>query len=323
MDEPSGNLLAEQPLATVILFRQQKRAALRAIANMFIGPDARLRFIWRAVIFVALTLVVENYLLDPLFAIAARAFHLARGLSAPGVAFGEFENLLVALICTAPFAFYERRRIGSYGLPPRGAFGGRTGEGFAVGTIFAGAVALGMIALGGMQVHGLNLAGSAVLLSALAWLGANILVGVAEELYFRGYFLRVLWRSIGFWPASAAIALVFAADHYFFKPGENVWDVITLVAFSLLCCYSVLKTGTLWFAVGLHIAFDFMQLFVIGTPNGEQVPVGRLLNVTFNGPAWLTGGVLGTEASWLMYPGFVLAFLYVGWRYRGQELTEP
>jgi hypothetical protein len=50
-------------------------------------------------------------------------------------------------------------------------------------------------------------------------------------------------------------------------------------------------------AVGWHAGFDFGQLFLIGTRNGGQTPVGRLFNVTFPGPAWLNGGELGTEAS--------------------------
>ena len=93
--------------------------------------------------------------------------------------------------------------------------------------------------------------------------------------------------------------------------------MITLVSLSLMMSYSVLRTGTLWFAVGFHIAFDYMQLFVIGTPNGSQLPVGRLLDVRFDGPWWLTGGELGTEASFLMYPAIALLWLYVWWRYRG------
>src|SRR3979411_2105774 len=156
----------------------------------------------------------------------------------------------------------------------------------------AGSVAASMYLLGGMHIHGLATAGSALALSALAWLGANICVGVAEEFWFRSYFLQALWKSLGFWPASIVIALIFAADHYFFKTGENVWDVITLVSLSLMMCYSVLRTGTLWFAVGFHIAFDYMQLFVIGTPNGARVPQGRLLDTSFDGPAWLSGGEL-------------------------------
>jgi uncharacterized protein len=102
-------------------------------------------------------------------------------------------------------------------------------------------------------------------------------------------------------------------------PGENIWDVISLMSLSLFTCYSVLRTGTLWFAAGFHAAFDYMQFFVIGTPNGEQVPEGRLLDVTFQGAAWLTGGVLGTEASWLMYPAIALGWFYVWWRSRAHR----
>jgi len=91
------------------------------------------------------------------------------------------------------------------------------------------------------------------------------------------------------------------------------------VSLSLMMCYSVLRTGTLWFAVGFHISFDYMQLFVIGTPNGARLPQGRLLEATFNGPAWLTGGALGTEASFLMYPTIALLWLYVGWRFRADR----
>jgi hypothetical protein len=176
-----------------------------------------------------------------------------------------------------------------------------------------------MYLLGGMQIHGLATTGSALAHAALVWLAANILVGVAEELLFRSYLLQTLWKSIGFWPASLVIALIFTADHYFFKTGENIWDVITLMSLSLMLCYAVLRTGTLWFAVGFHISFDYMQLFLIGTPNGARLPEGRLLDASFHGPAWLTGGLLGTEASFLMYPLIALVWVYIGWRFRGDR----
>lgn len=83
----------------------------------------------------------------------------------------------------------------------------------------------------------------------------------------------------------------------------------------MFVCFTVLRTGSLWFAVGLHVAFDYMQFFVIGTRNGSQVPVAHLLNASFPGPAWVNGGSLGTEASFLMYPLFVLAFAYVALRF--------
>jgi uncharacterized protein len=181
-------------------------------------------------------------------------------------------------------------------------------------------VAAGMYFLGGMQVRGFANVGASLALAALAWAAANICVGLAEELWFRGYLLQTLGKSIGFWNAAIVISLLFTADHYFFKAGENIWDVITLMSLSLLLCYSVRKTGSLWFAVGFHTAFDYMQLFVIGTPNGARVPQGRLLDSSFEGPAWLTGGVLGTEASFLMYPAIALLWAYVWRRYRYSQL---
>jgi membrane protease YdiL (CAAX protease family) len=251
------------------------------------------------------------------FGLLAGRLGLAGGLTAANIAMQECEELTAALLCTGIFALYERRRLDSYGLPLARAFGARTWEGALVGLAMAGAVAVGMYLLGGMQIHGFATTGSALALSALAWLGANICVGVAEEMWYRSYLLETLWKSIGFWPASIVIALIFTADHYFFKTGENIWDVITLVSLSLMVCYSVLRTGTLWFGVGFHIAFDYAQLFIIGTPNGARVPQDALFDASFHGPAWVTGGELGTEASFLMYPAIALAWLYIWWRFRG------
>lgn len=286
------------------------------MSGFILNDENRLRYIWRALLFAALAIWVAQPLMDLLFSLAGAPLHLSGGLTAGAVALNEFENFLIALLCTLPFALYEHRGIGSYGISLRRAFDWPLLEGLASGVAMTGFVALSMLLLGGMQVHGLALAPNMLAASALAWLGANILVGIGEEYFFRGYFLQALWKSIGFWPAAIVISLVFAADHYFFKAGENIWDVITLVSISLLMCYTVLKTGSLWFAIGSHISFDFVQLFVIGTPNGSKLPEGRLLDVTFHGPAWLTGGVLGTEASWLMYPALALVWLYVWWRYR-------
>jgi uncharacterized protein len=297
---------------------------LQKLRNSFIGSDGKLRPMWRAALYYAAGTWVIFPVLDWCFASFAERMHLTPGLAPGNIAFGELSrNFLAALICTGAFALYERRRVDSYGLPVNRAFSWQTFEGGAAGILLAAAVAMGMISLGGMQIKGLAGSGSALLLSALAWFGANLCVGLAEEFWFRSYLMQTLWKSIGFWAAAVVVALIFAAEHYFFKPGENLWDVITLVSLSLLLSYSLLRTGTLWFAVGFHSAFDYMQLFVIGTPNGGQVPVGRLLDVRFHGPDWLTGGVLGTEASFLMYPAIALIWLYVWRRYRAEPPLRP
>ena len=299
------------------LFERLQRGPMGSgkISRVLTGADGKLRPIVRALIYSALAfwLLSADEFLGPPLRRAATELH-ATGLSPGREAFYETVNLLTALILTWIFASYEGRRADEYGLPLGQAFGARFWEGFAIGVVNAGAVAAGMIALGGMTVHGLALHGTMILWATLAWLGSNVLVGVAEEYLFRGYLLQTLWKSLGFWPAAVLIALWFGADHYFFKRGENVWDLISLVSLGIWLCYSVLRTGSLWLAAGYHAAFDFMQLFVIGTRNGSIAPVNHLLSTSFQGPAWLTGGVLGTEASFFMYPSIALMFLYIGWR---------
>jgi membrane protease YdiL (CAAX protease family) len=297
--------------------------AQATVARFFIDRQRMVQPLWRAILWAVLVVFVAMPLLGKLLDLILGPNPGDFEFSASSIAIAEGFNFTCALIVTALFAWYEGRRIDSYGMPIGEALKRPTWDGFAVGIIQPAIVASVMIAYGAMQIRGLAQPGTAALISALAWLGANICIGIAEEFIFRGYFLQTLWKAIGFWPAAAVVAVIFAGVHYALKPGENVADMITLVSFSVLCCYSVLRTGNLWFAVGFHIAYDFMQLFVIGTPNGGQIPVGRLLDVSFNGPAWLTGGALGTEASWLGYPLDVAAFLFIWWRYRKNPDFKP
>jgi len=57
--------------------------------------------------------------------------------------------------------------------------------------------------------------------------------------------------------------------------------------------------------VGLHAAFDWGETFLFSVPDSGIIAPGHLLNASFHGPAWLTGGTVGPEAS-------VMAFAVVG-----------
>ncbi len=293
------------------------------MSGVVFGDDRKLRPIWRAILYVLAVVVAIQVLFV--------AMNAVLGPPPPGplpfdpldLSLAEGVNLAAAVLVTGLFAWRERRRIDSYGLPVGRALNSPTFEGFLIGILQSGLIALAMYAFGAMRIHGLALSGPGIATSAAAWLGACLCIGIGEEYLFRGYLLQSLWKAVGFWPASIVIAAVFAGVHYLLKPGENAADLIALVSFSLLCCYAVRRTGNLWFAVGLHVAYDFMQLFVIGTPNGGQIPFGRLFDSSFNGPAWLTGGSLGTEASWLACPLDLLAFAYIWWRFRGQPSFGP
>jgi len=288
------------------------------IASIFIGP-AGLRAGWRFLLFALgielATLVVEA----PLGQVLARYFAInVRELSAPALLIGEFVFFLSVLLVTGIAALAERRRIDSYGLPIGQAFGKFFWKGMLAGLLVVFFVAAAMILSGAMVLHGLALHGSNIALLPLLWFVANILIGLNEEYTFRGYGLQSLWRGAGFWPAALITTAIFAGDHLE-KPGENAIDIGMIFFLGLILCLSVRKTGSLWWAVGWHTGFDFGQLFLIGTRNGGQTPVGRLFNVTFPGPAWLNGGELGTEASIFMVPAAIATLIYVIWFLRGSR----
>ncbi len=75
----------------------------------------------------------------------------------------------------------------------------------------------------------------------------------------------------------------------------------------MLYCVTVLRTGTIWFAIGVHTAFDFAETFLF-SPSGGLGVSGHLLDSSLHGPAWLTGGVAGPEASLNGVLVFVLLF---------------
>ena len=286
--------------------------ARSSVVSIFFGADG-LRAGWRFLLF-ALAIEAGVFVVEePLAQILARQFAInPRELSAPALLIGEFVFCLSVFLVTGIFALAERRRIDSYGLPIEQAFRKFFWKGIFAGLLVVLFVAAAMILSGAMVLHGLALHGSDLARLTLLWFVGNILIGLSEEYTFRGYALQALWRGAGFWPAALITTAIFAGDHLE-KPGENAMDIGMIFFLGLILCLSIRKTGSLWWAVGWHAGFDFGQLFLIGTRNGGQTPVGRLFNVTFPGPTWLNGGELGTEASIFMVPAAIATLIYVMW----------
>ena len=279
--------------------------------RMFAGAEG-LRHGWRFALFV-LAIWLVSRLVEPLIPQLRAGLGInPEELSAPSLILAELIGLLEVLAVTFIAALLERRRIDDYGLPLRQAFGTLYWKGAIAALAVVVFVSAAMILCSGMKVLGLAMPAKQAVTSGLLWMLAMILVGLEEEYLFRGYALQSLWRGAGFWPAALITTALFAGLHLS-KPHENAMDIGMIFLLGLAMCLSVRRTGTLWWAAGWHAAFDFGQFFLIGTHNGGQEPEGHLLNVVFSGPAWITGGELGTEASAFMIPAAFATFVYAGW----------
>lgn len=166
------------------------------------------------------------------------------------------------------------------------------GAGLLAGTALI-SLAVGLIALlGGYRVTGFS--ASPQLLAPLA---IGIGAGVIEEILFRGILLRVLDAWLGSWAALGITSLLFGLIHMT-NPGASLVTALGLVIEAgILLGAAYLLTRRLWFAIGLHIAWNAVQAGVFSsTVSGTGEQRGLLL-AEMDGPAWLTGGAMGIEGS--------------------------
>jgi len=233
---------------------------------------------------------------------------------------GRTASLLIAFFSVWLMAKIERRSFLSYGLTRERASLGLFFEGSLWGILSISVVVLLIRLFGGYSIRGVSLHGREILLFAAVWALAFFIASLFEELVFRGYDLFTLESGIGFWPAAVVLSLFFGfVLHFAMKPGETWVDGLSVSLIGLFFCLTVRRTGNLWFAIGWHFAFNFGSLFLYGFPNtgNKGLPLTtRLFDSSVQGPAWLTGGPMGAEASAFVFPMIALLFLAFHLRFR-------
>jgi uncharacterized protein len=224
-----------------------------------------------------------------------------------GIGFGA------AIVASFAAGATQRKRLRDYGFAAGGALRNLlAGSAWGLGAV---ALVIGAIAaLGGFTVHGFHLHGTTLLGYAAGWLAAMFVLGASEEATFRATGMFTLGDAMGIWPAAVVTTLIFSALHYFGKPNESVADALSVGLLGFFMAFTIVRTGSIWWAVGFHALFDYAALVLAGAPNtgneGGRPLSTRLLETRFHGAEWLTGGVTGIEASWLIFP--VIAILFLG-----------
>jgi membrane protease YdiL (CAAX protease family) len=236
-------------------------------------------------------LVVEFALLFAAMAVLQIAVATVIGQDQPGLvqlAMSLIAHTLLLLAYAGIVRFIERRPVAELEL-------GRAVSELPLG-LLAGAllfaITVGILALLGFY-HVVGVNRWTVILPVLA---GNIASGVVEELWFRGLLFRLVEEWLDAWWALALSALLFGLLHLL-TPSATLWAglAIALEAGILLAATYVL-TRRLWLAIGTHIAWNFVQGGVFGVAVSGGTSSG-LLNSTLTGPALLSGGAYGAEAS--------------------------
>lgn len=282
------------------------------MTRVFLGPDG-LRVGWRLILAISLWYVFSS-LLPVLVLWIPSVREMVQNIAAPErvvltpafVLFAEGLPAVAALLAGLVMSRIESRSFAQYGLPGRVAFGKRFWQGalfgFAMISLLMGLIA----ALHGYSVSGVDLQAFPALRYALLYFAAFIGVAVFEEFVFRGYLQSTLQLATGFWPAAVVLAAAFGVTH-FSNPGERTFGVVMAACFGLLVAFTLWRTGSIWFAIGLHSAWDWGETYFYSVRDSGVPASGHFLRSDFHGPAWLTGGSVGPEGSALSFAVLILA----------------
>jgi uncharacterized protein len=260
--------------------------------RLFLGPNG-IRAGWRLLIYLIFTIVlicVLTYVVLHIPPWQIPVFRLGELLPR------ELIEVFATLTAAAIMARLERRPFGSYGLPWKRALGARFCEGAAWGFTALTVILLILRTTRSFSFGSVELHGRQFLFYALGWGASFLAVGLYEEFSFRGYPQFTLATGMGFWPAAFLLSAIFGGLHLF-NPGENLLGAAQVFLVALLFCLTLRRTGDLWFAVGLHAAWDWAETFFYGVPDSGFQGRGHFLNPMVHGPTWLTGGSVGPEGS--------------------------
>jgi membrane protease YdiL (CAAX protease family) len=202
-------------------------------------------------------------------------------------------QLLAAVLVWCGYRLYVRRieKRPLRELAPQDMVRG-LGSGLLLGAALVMLTFAALAALGAYRFDGVN-AFSALLLVPLAEL---VLVGLAEEMVFRGVIFGVTERSLGSKAAIGVSAFVFSLAHLP-NDGVSLLAIAVIVAVGVMQGAIYLATRSLWACIGVHIAWNYCvgQVFsssVSGHAAGDGLLRGELV-----GSSLLTGGAFGVEGS--------------------------
>jgi membrane protease YdiL (CAAX protease family) len=313
LNEFAREPLSESPIAS------PQPSALRRV---FIGADG-LRAGWSLLIFIALLAAIlfcTHFIMHrfhPVHQDAAAAFTLRFTLLNEGI------PLLATLLVTWIMSKIEHRPNSIYGL------GGQSKMSHFIAGLAWGVTLLSLLVLilwktGLLVIDSRLLFGANALRHGAAWLVGFFVIGLLEEYLTRGYLLFTLARGIagiyrwifktrhsatlGFWSAAIILSLLFGLGHGK-NPGESPLGLLSAGLASMVFCLSLWRTGSLWWAIGLHTSWDWAQSFLYGVADSGTMIKSHLLATHPVGKPLMSGGATGPEGS--IYCLLVLALIAV------------
>jgi membrane protease YdiL (CAAX protease family) len=239
---------------------------------------------------------------------------LAEHVLPPGANAMALGNLAVAGVMLASYKLVARhigeRRHDDLSGPGAVA---QLAAGVALGALLLALIVGIAAALGVYQVVGSGDAAN----SGVAIINQGIVPAVAEEILYRAILFRWVEELAGSWIALAVSSAAFGLSHMWNPDSDAISTIGIMLEGGVLLGAAYMLTRRLWFPMGIHAAWNLTQGEVFDVPVSGNEADG-LLDAKLHGPALLTGGGFGLEASVIAIAvgtaaGLVLLWLAARW----------
>jgi hypothetical protein len=115
-------------------------------------------------------------------------------------------------------------------------------------------------------------------------------------------------KDASFWQAAWVTSTFFGSIHTW-NHGENWIGIFAAASIGFAFCVSVWLTGSAWWAIGFHAAWDWAETYFYGTADSGLPAKGHFLTAIPSGAANWSGGTDGPEGSLLVIPIILLLML--------------
>jgi len=260
--------------------------------------EGRIRLAWRLLLFLTL----------------ATAITVAVALVVPEGLVGSAGATLAGAVGAGALALWlDGRTPGALGFYLTRSVPGEAARGLALGVLLAAVVIGALAAVGGARWHGESGSGLTWTEAGARALALFALPAAAEEALLRGYFLQALAEIWGAGWALWLTSVAFGALHLP-NPGITVLGAVNTGAAGLFLGALYLRTGSLWWAAGAHLGWNWALGFLADLKvSGLDLVNAPLLAGASTGPDWLGGGSFGPEGSVLATIGFLGAAAACWW----------
>jgi membrane protease YdiL (CAAX protease family) len=153
--------------------------------------------------------------------------------------------------------------------------------------------------------------------------GAAVFPAIAEEIIFRAILFRWIEVFAGSWAALILSSLLFGLSHVANPNADLISTIGIMLEGGILLGAAYMLTRRLWFPMGIHASWTLTQGEVFDVPVSGTDSHG-LIDAKLQGPALLTGGGFGLEASLISIIIGTAAGLAILWlAVRSGRLVQP